>query len=180
MVEMRCWRCDAGDADAGGAMDAKEKRHRWTLSTGISALGLPLRAEHIQLDVIRPSSMPHTGNLSEARRLPKPPNNVCARAGKARPHSAAPLRGPRLEGRRGRGNVLDPDAVIGRRRRHPTSERARPEIVHVKTVFAEGISVIHRHPLSVGVSRRRGGYGCTGFGARELLVLYLERITITP
>lgn len=48
----------------------------------------------------------------------------------------------------------------------------------------EGISVIHRHPLSVGVSRRRGRYGCTGFGARELLVLSLARAiddnTITP
>jgi hypothetical protein len=67
---MRWWRCDAGDADAGGAMDAREKRDRWTLSTGISAPGLPLRTEHIQLiqlDVIRPSSMPH--NLSEGEAL---------------------------------------------------------------------------------------------------------------
>jgi hypothetical protein len=48
----------------------------------------------------------------------------------------------------------------------------------------ERISVIHRHPLSAGVSRRRGRYGCTGFGARELLGLLLERAidnnTISP
>jgi hypothetical protein len=140
MVEMRWRRCDAGDAMREtrcwwcDGMGAKEKRDRWTLSTGISALGLPLRTEHIQLDVTRPSSMPH--NLSGrgdylSLRITFAP--VLGRRGRTRlPRSG----GLDWRGAGGRRNVPDPDAVIGRRRRHPTSERARPEIVHVKTVFA--------------------------------------------